>query len=112
MGDSEAVTTNGEENGVDEFDSSQVTKKARDVVAEIEAEEKRELEELRKKQRDPPIVFKDALDIRVEFDGLVGLVDGKLTPEEQQSLEELHQYMLEDEGSWALGDGFLNFIGK
>jgi hypothetical protein len=35
-----------------------------------------------------------------------------LGPEEQQSLEELHQYMLEDEGSWALGDGFLNFVGQ
>jgi len=39
-------------------------------------------------------------------------VDGILGPEEQQSLEELHQYMLEDEGSWALGDGFLNFVGQ
>lgn len=35
-----------------------------------------------------------------------------MTTEDQQSLEELHQYMLEDEGSWALGEGFLNFIGK
>lgn len=112
MAESEAATPNGEANGVDEFDSSAVTKKARDVVAEIEAEEKRELEEIRKKQREPPITFKDALDVRVEFDALVGLVDGKLNPEEQQSLEELHQYMLEDEGSWALGDGFLNFVGK
>jgi len=43
---------------------------------------------------------------------LVGFVDGILGPEEQQSLEELHQYMLEDEGSWALGDGFLNFVGQ
>ena len=39
-------------------------------------------------------------------------MDGILGPEEQQSLEELHQYMLEDEGSWALGDGFLNFVGQ
>lgn len=39
-------------------------------------------------------------------------MDGKLNPEEQQSLGELRQYMLEDEGSWALGDGFLNFIGR
>lgn len=114
MSESEAATQNGEANGeaIDEFDSSATTKKARDVVAEIEAEEKRELEEIRKKQREPPITFKDALDVRVEFDALVGLVDGKLNPEEQQSLEELHQYMLEDEGSWALGDGFLNFVGR
>lgn len=40
------------------------------------------------------------------------MIDGKLSPEEMQSLEELHQYMLEDEGSWALGDAFLTFIGK
>lgn len=50
--------------------------------------------------------------MRVDFDALVGFVDGILGPEEQQSLEELHQYMLEDEGSWALGDGFLNFVGR
>lgn len=35
-----------------------------------------------------------------------------MTPEEMTSLEELHQYMLEDEGSWALGEGFLNFVGQ
>lgn len=29
-----------------------------------------------------------------------------------QYFEELHQYMLEDEGSWALSDGFLAFIGR
>ena len=50
--------------------------------------------------------------MRVEFDKLVGLIDGQLNQEEQQSLEELHLYMLEDEGSWALGDGFLNFVGE
>jgi desumoylating isopeptidase 1 len=39
------------------------------------------------------------------------LIAGILSPEEQQSMEELHQYMLEDEGSWALSDGFLSFVG-
>ncbi|KAI4456795.1 desumoylating isopeptidase [Holotrichia oblita] len=78
---------------------------------QMEEDERREEEE-RKKSREPPIVFKDAYDIRVEFDALVGLIDGKLSPEEQTSLEELHKYMLEDEGSWALGDGFLLFVGR
>ena len=55
--------------------------------------------------------FAFSFQIREDFDKLVGLIDGKLSPEEQQSLEELHLYMLEDEGSWALGDGFLSFIG-
>lgn len=35
-----------------------------------------------------------------------------MTPEEKQALDELRQYMLCDEGSWVVGDGFLNFIGK
>ncbi|XP_063240536.1 uncharacterized protein LOC134541218 isoform X2 [Bacillus rossius redtenbacheri] len=88
-------------------------RRAADVVSEMEEEDRREQEEERKKkQREPPIVFKDAVDVRVEFDALVGLIDGVLSSEEQRSLEELHQYMLEDEGSWALGDGFLNFVGR
>jgi len=85
-----------------------------DVMAEIEEQEAREKKEReeRKKNREPPIVYKNAVDVQVDFDALVGFVDGILGPEEQQSLEELHQYMLEDEGSWALGDGFLNFVGR
>ncbi len=43
---------------------------------------------------------------------MIGLVDGNIPPAEMQYFEELHQYMLEDEGSWALSDGFLSFIGK
>lgn len=82
-----------------------------EVVDEIEAEERREREE-RKKQREPPVVFKDAIDVRVEFDALVGLIDGKLNQDEMTAIEELHQYMLEDEGSWALGDGFLHFVDR
>ncbi|XP_049800509.1 uncharacterized protein LOC126235755 isoform X2 [Schistocerca nitens] len=84
---------------------------AADVVAEIEAEERKEREE-RKKQREPPIVFKDVVSVPAEFDSLVDKVENILNAEERQSLEELHQYMLEDEGSWALGDGFLNFVGR
>lgn len=80
-----------------------------DRVLQMEADERREAEE-RKRQRDPPVVFKE-IDARAEFDALVGLVDGKLNDSEQKNLEELHQYVLEDEGSWALGDNFLNFIG-
>ncbi|XP_075231865.1 uncharacterized protein LOC142330480 isoform X3 [Lycorma delicatula] len=82
-----------------------------EAVEDLEAEERREREE-KKRQRDPPVVFREAVDIRIEFDALVGMIDGKLSPEEMQSLEELHQYMLEDEGSWALGDSFLAFIGR
>jgi desumoylating isopeptidase 1 len=40
------------------------------------------------------------------------LVDDKLNEDEKISLEEMHQYLLLGEGSWALGDNFLNFIER
>lgn len=50
--------------------------------------------------------------MKTEIDGLIGLIDGKLSADEKRAVEELHQYMLGDEGSWALSDGFLDFVGK
>ncbi|KAK6643012.1 hypothetical protein RUM43_004515 [Polyplax serrata] len=111
MAESNESAQNGEA-VTEDLEISEVTRKARDVVAEIEAEERRELEELKNKQREPPITFRDAVDVKEEYNALVGLVNGKLNAEEQQCLEELKQYMLMDEGSWALGDGFLNFVGR
>ncbi|XP_071442305.1 uncharacterized protein [Hetaerina americana] len=105
-----------EEGGANGEDGPRVDRQggrgAEEMAAEMEAEERKEREAAKKKQRDPPIVFKDAVDVQVEFDALVGHVGNLLNPEEQQSLEELHQYMLEDEGSWALSDSFLNFVGR
>lgn len=50
--------------------------------------------------------------MKTEIDALIGLIDGKLSTDEKRAVEELHQYMLGDEGSWALSDGFLDFVGK
>ena len=79
-------------------------------VLQMEAEEKRELEE-KKRQRDPPIVFKNIVDASNEFEALARLLDGKLNDTEVTNLDELRQYVLDNEGSWALGDNFLNFVG-
>ncbi|GAB0093109.1 uncharacterized protein DMENIID0001_081720 [Sergentomyia squamirostris] len=79
-------------------------------VLEDEAREKREEEE-RKRQRDPPVVF-NIIDPKVELETLVKLLDGKLSKEDETSIEELHQYLLEGEGSWALSDGFLVFAER
>lgn len=43
---------------------------------------------------------------------MVKLVDGKLSEDDEKSIEELHQYLIEGEGSWALGDNFLIFVGR
>lgn len=48
---------------------------------------------------------------KTEFDALLGLIDGKLSADEQKSMEELQVYMIGNEGSWALSDNFLTFIG-
>lgn len=40
------------------------------------------------------------------------LLDGKIYKEEEVAMEELHQYLIEDDGSWALGDNFLVFVQR
>ena len=78
---------------------------------QMEAQERREAEEM-KRQRDPPIVFRDVGDPATELERLRNLLSGKLNDAEIQNVDELHQYLLENEGSWALGDNFLNFVGQ
>lgn len=80
-------------------------------VMQMEEEEKQEQEE-KKRRRDPPIVFKDLVDVKSEYVALCNLLEGKLNDEERVCMEELRQYVLENEGSWALGDNFLNFVGE
>lgn len=92
-------------------------------------EDERKAEEERKKYREPPIVFKETIDVRnnenkpfkylclifvqvkAEYDSLAAKVMDQLSAEDKQALEELRQYMLCNEGSWVVGDGFLNFTG-
>ncbi|XP_023314419.1 uncharacterized protein LOC106648391 isoform X1 [Trichogramma pretiosum] len=80
-------------------------------VRQMEADERREVEEL-KRQRDPPIVFRDLVDPAQELEKLRDLLAGKLNEAEIQNVDELHQYILDNEGSWALGDNFLSFVGR
>lgn len=78
---------------------------------QMEKQEKREQEEI-KRQRDPPIIFSEGINLVEEFDLLKKLLEGKLTEEEKINIKEFHDYILENEGSWALGDNFLDFIGE
>ncbi|XP_012147519.1 uncharacterized protein LOC100883449 isoform X2 [Megachile rotundata] len=82
-----------------------------DRVMQMEEEEKLEQEE-RKRYRDPPIVFKDMVDVKAEYETLSKVLEGKLNEDERICMDELRQYVLENEGSWALGDNFLNFVGR
>lgn len=65
------------------------------------------------KPRIPPVVFKDTVtDVKAEFEELLKAVDGQLGDEELQNVKEMKMYMLEDEGAWALGENFINFLGR
>ncbi|XP_072931605.1 uncharacterized protein [Epargyreus clarus] len=82
---------------------------ARDAA--LDADE-RAAEEQRRRARDPPIIFRD-IDGVQEFEKLSKALEGEtLSGEEQQSLDELQQYLVQGEGSWVLGDDFLSFIGR
>lgn len=81
-----------------------------DRVLEEDAKDRQEEEE-RRRTREPPVVFVD-IDAKAELEALVKLVDGQLSKEEETAIEELHQYLIEGEGSWALGDNFLTFVGR
>uniref|UniRef100_A0A1A9WJB7 Uncharacterized protein n=1 Tax=Glossina brevipalpis TaxID=37001 RepID=A0A1A9WJB7_9MUSC len=61
--------------------------------------------------REPALVCRD-INIKTELECLVKLLDGKIYKDEEVSIEELHQYLIEDEGSWALGDNFLVFVQR
>jgi len=61
--------------------------------------------------REPALTLKD-INIKTELECLVKLLDGKINKEEEIAIEELHQYLIEDDGSWALGDNFLVFVQR
>ncbi|KAI9563602.1 hypothetical protein GHT06_011066 [Daphnia sinensis] len=69
-------------------------------------------EENSKAPREPPIVFKDLIDVRKEYESLAECIAKVGQDDDHQSMAELKQYVIDDEGSWALGDNFLLFIAK
>ncbi|XP_018023448.1 pollen-specific leucine-rich repeat extensin-like protein 2 isoform X1 [Hyalella azteca] len=57
--------------------------------------------------REAPFTFTAiASQARRDFDELVGCCMHQLSPEEQQHMEELRAYVVEDDGAWALGENF------
>lgn len=54
----------------------------------------------------------DLLDVKSEYEALSAYLAKVGTEEDHQSLAELKQYVIDDEGSWALGDNFPGFISK
>lgn len=47
-----------------------------------------------------------------EFEDLVRTVVTKLNVEEQDRLREMEDWIIKDEGTWVLAEGFNAFLGK
>ncbi|KAF2361386.1 PPPDE putative peptidase domain [Trinorchestia longiramus] len=59
------------------------------------------------RSHEDPLTFPAvARQARRDFDDLVGSCMHQLTPEEQQHMEELRAYVVQDDGAWALGENF------
>lgn len=69
-------------------------------------------DEAPKTPRDPPINYKDLMDVKTEYEALSAYLSKVGTEEDHQAMDELKQYVIDDEGSWALGDNFPSFISK
>jgi len=91
--------------------TSSLSKMAEQVAAAT-AETIQGADETPKAPGEPPINFKDLLDVKIEYEALSAYLGKVGTEEDHQSMEELKQYVIDDEGSWALGDNFPAFISK
>ncbi|XP_025200789.1 uncharacterized protein LOC112598510 isoform X4 [Melanaphis sacchari] len=101
------------ENGMNGVNAENGVVRPANAVVDNDADDlERKEQELKRKERDPPIVFPDTINVQNELERLVGLIDGRINPDDMQYVAELDQYMLENEGSWALGEGFLSFVGR
>ena len=52
------------------------------------------------------------MDVKTEYEALSAYLSKVGTEEDHQAMDELKQYVIDDEGSWALGDNFPSFISK
>jgi len=81
-------------------------------VAAAAAAATSEVQEESKAPTEPPIVFKDLIDVKTEYEALNAYLLKVGNDDDQQAMSELKQYVIDDEGSWALGENFPGFIGK
>ena len=54
----------------------------------------------------------DLIDVKTEYEALNAYLLKVGNDDDQQAMSELKQYVIDDEGSWALGENFPGFIGK
>ncbi|CAG0903354.1 unnamed protein product, partial [Cyprideis torosa] len=91
-----------------------VVMKEEEVRTLVEAiEDPAEQNDKDKKPREPPIVFRELIP-EDEYSRLKSSLGSSISgsPEDQQALSELNEYIVKDEGAWALSDETIHYIGK
>jgi len=63
------------------------------------------------KPKEPPVTFRE-FDHMKDFEDLVKTVVNLLDDEEQDRLREMEDWIIKNEGTWVLAEGFISFISK
>jgi len=61
--------------------------------------------------KEPPVTFRDFNHMK-EFEELVRNVVNLLDAEDQDRLREMEDWIIKNEGTWVLAEGFVSFLGK
>merc|ERR1739844_650556 len=63
------------------------------------------------KPKEPPVTFRE-FDHMKDFEDLVKTIVNLLNDEEQDRLREMEDWIIKDEGTWVLAEGFVQFLSK
>jgi len=63
------------------------------------------------KPKEPPVTFREFNHTK-DFEDLVRTIVTMLDPEEQDRLREMEDWIIKNEGTWVLAEGFNSFLGR
>jgi len=76
-----------------------------------EGDEPIEVPKRDQKPKEPPVTFRE-FDHMKDFEDLVKTIVNLLDDEEQDRLREMEDWIIKNEGTWVLAEGFISFIMK
>jgi len=81
------------------------------IAPPADSDEPIEVPKRDQKPKEPPVTFRE-FDHMKDFEDLVKTVVNLLNDEEQDRLREMEDWIIKNEGTWVLAEGFINFIAK
>jgi len=77
----------------------------------VEGDEEIQVPKRDQKPKEPPVTFRE-FDHMKDFEDLVKNVVNLLNDEEQDRLREMEDWIIKNEGTWVLAEGFVQFLSK